>query len=291
MKHHPFGKRATRIAKAGAFLLVLYTFPATSQVTTAPVAAPAPPPVATYADMATLVEASTIVARAEIRNQTLVEPARAPGLAAGKGRLYVQARTESLLVGRAAVGESLAFLADLPLDAKGKPPKLKKQKMLIFAVPVAGRAGQLQLVRPDAMLPADPALEEQVRALATRFASPDAPPKVTGVREVMSVRGNLAGESETQLFLDTANGAPVSLSVVRRPGMEPDWGVSWTEIVDQAADAPRGGTLEWYRLACALPRQLPQKAFLQADSASRYQAEADYGFILQSLGPCARLRT
>lgn len=253
--------------------------------------APSAPLVATYADLATLVEASTIIARVEIRGQAPVEAARAPGLGAGKIRLYLQGRTENLLVGRAAVGESLNFLVDVPLDAKGKAPKLKKQRMLAFAVPVAGRAGQLQLVRPDALLPADPALEAQVRALATRFASPGAPPKVTGVREVMSVRGNLAGESETQVFLDTANNAPVSLSVVRRPGMEPDWGVSWTEIVDQAAEAPRGGTLEWYRLACSLPRQLPQQAFLQSDSASRYQAEADYAFILQSLGPCARLRT
>lgn len=287
MNHHPTAKRAARGATICAAALLFCAFPATSQV-----AAPPPaPPVATFADLATLVEAASVIARAEIRGQTPVEAARAPGLGAGKVRLYVQARTESLLVGRAAVGESLTFLADLPLDAKGKPPKLKKQRKLVFAVPVAGRAGQLQLVSPDALLPADPALEAQVRALATRFASPDAPPRVTGVREVMSVRGNLAGESETQLFLDTANGAPVSLSVVRRPGMEPDWGVSWTEIVDQAADAPQVDTLEWYRLACALPRQLPQPAFLQSDSASRYQAQVDYAFILQSLGPCTRLRT
>lgn len=291
MNHQPIHPGFKRAAAACAAAMIFCAFPATSQTQQAPVPAPSAPPLATYADLATLVEASSIIARAEIRGQTAVEAARAPGLAAGKVRLYVQARTESLLVGRSAVGESLNFLADLPLDAKGKAPKLKKQRMLVFAVPVPARAGQLQLVRADAMLPASPALEEQVRALATRFASPDAPPRVTGVREVMSVRGNLAGESETQLFLDTANNAPVSLSVVRRPGMEPDWGVSWTEIVDQSAAAPRGGTLEWYRLACALPRQLPEQAFLQADSASRYQAEADYAFILQSLGPCARLRT
>ena len=84
----------------------------------------------------------------------------------------------------------------------------------------------------------------------------------------MSVAGNLAGESETQLFLNTANGTPVSLTVVRRPGMAPTWGVSWTEIVDQAARPPEEGTAG-YRLACFLPRELPDKAFLQRDSASR----------------------
>ncbi|MEO0062579.1 MAG: hypothetical protein RLZZ08_1139 [Pseudomonadota bacterium] len=282
-----------RAATGLATALLLCAFPVGAQAPAAPAAAPVSTPVAapvaSYADVVSMVELSSIVARVEIRKQVTVEPARAQGLASGKIRLYVQARTESLLAGRAAVGESLNFVVDLPLDAKGKAPKLKKQRFLVFAVPVKAHPGQLQLVRPDAMLVPDAALEQQVRTVATQLASPDAPPKVTGVREAMSVRGNLAGESETQLFLDTANGAPVSLSVVRRPGMEPEWGVSWTEIVDQSADAPRGGTLEWYRLACALPKALPATAYLQTDSASRYQTDADYAFILQSLGPCARV--
>jgi hypothetical protein len=78
---------------------------------------------------------------------------------------------------------------------------------------------------------------------------------VTGIRDVMSVPGNLAGESETQLFLDTATGDPVSLSVVRRPGMQPTWGVSWSEIVDQSARPPAPQTVAWYR-----PRLLPARA-------------------------------
>jgi hypothetical protein len=120
------------------------------------------------------------------------------------------------------------------------------------------------------------------------FAAPDARPGVTGVRDVMSVPGNLAGESETQMFLDTATGEPVSLTVVRRPGMEPQWGVSWSEIVDQAARPPAPATVEWYRLACFLPRRLPADAFLQQDQASRRRAEADYAYILQQLGDCPR---
>ena len=106
----------------------------------------------------------------------------------------------------------------------------------------------------------------------------------------MSVPGNLAGESETQLFLDTASGEPVSLSVVRRPGMEPEWGVSWSEIVDQSARPPEPQTVAWYRLACSLPAQLPAGAFLQQDQASRRRAEADYEFIIAQLGGCPRTR-
>jgi hypothetical protein len=122
------------------------------------------------------------------------------------------------------------------------------------------------------------------------LAAADAPPAVTGIRDVMSVPGNLAGESETQLFLDTATGQPVSLSVIRRPGMDPTWGVSWSEIVDQSARPPEPRTVAWYRLACFLPARLPADAFLQQDAASRRQADADYRFIVEQLGTCQRSR-
>lgn len=278
------------LAVACAVALLFGGFPGAATAQKAPQPAVAAPPVATYADIAALLERASLVARAEIRSQVALDPARQVGVAPGKVRMYLQARTESLLVGRTAVGESLTFLADVPLDAKGKPPKLKKQRFVLFAVPVPGRPGELQLVSPDAMLPAGPELEAQVRTVGTQFASPEAPPRITKVRDVMSVRGNLAGESETQLFLETATGAPVSLTVVRRPAMQPEWGVSWSEIVDQSAAPPQRDTLEWYRLACALPQRLPADAFLQAESAARFQAQADYDFVLQQLGPCERLR-
>lgn len=252
----------------------------------APVAAPP----ATYADLADLVEAAALVALVEVRDQAQVEPERAPGLAPGHARLYVEARTLALLGGRSALGESLEYLVDVPLDAKGKAPKLRKQRFLIYADPVAGRAGALQLVDPSAQLPATPENEQLSRTVIAALAAADAPPAVTGIRDVMSVPGNLAGESETQLFLDTATGQPVSLSVVRRPGMDPTWGVSWSEIVDQSARPPEPQTVAWYRLACFLPAQLPAEAFLQQDSASRRRAEADYRFIVEQLGTCARTR-
>jgi hypothetical protein len=80
----------------------------------------------------------------------------------------------------------------------------------------------------------------------------------------------------------------VSLSVIRRPGMAPEWGVSWSEIVDQAAAAPERETIGWYRLACSLPTELPDDAFLQDDAAAQARAREDYAFILQDLGPCDR---
>jgi hypothetical protein len=251
---------------------------------------PAAAPAVTFADVADLAEASAVVALVEVRDQAIVEPERAPGLAPGHARLYVEARTEALLAGRAALGESLVYLADVPLDAKGKAPRLRKQRFVVFAVPVTGRPGSLQLVDPMAQLPATPATEQLARTVIAALAAPDAPPAITGIRDVMSVPGNLAGESETQLFLDTRSGQPVSLSVVRRPGMEPTWGVSWSEIVDQSARPPEPQSVAWYRLACSLPARLPAQAFLQQDPGSRRRAEADYALIVEQLGGCPRTR-
>lgn len=264
---------------------------ALAQRAAAPVAAQPAPPLATYADFAALTEQAAVVAVIEVRDQAVVEPARAPGLAPGHARLFVEARTQALLAGGAALGESLVYLADVPLNAKGKAPKLRKQRFIVFADPVPGRPGTLALVSTAAQVPATPETEQLARTVIAALAAPDSPPALTGVRDVMSVAGNLAGESETQLFLETATGTPVSLTVIRRPGMEPQWGVSWSEIVDQSARPPAPETVEWYRLACFLPPQLPRDAFLQDDRAARTRAEGDYGFILEQLGGCPRIRT
>ena len=270
---------------------------ALSALAAAPPPAPAPPPAlalgpptVTYADVASLVEASAVVAAVEVRQQALVEPARAPGLAPGHARLYLEARTLNLLWGRAGLGQEVAFLADVPLLANGKPPRLAKQTLLVFADSVPARPGTLQLVAPDAFVSASAANEQLVRTIVAQFAAPGAPPRIKGVRDVMSVAGNLAGESETQLFVDTVSGAPVSLTVVRRPGQAPQWGVSWSEIVDQSARPPAPASVGWYRLACSLPRELPAGAYLQAEAAAHARAEADYRLVIAQLGECARTR-
>jgi hypothetical protein len=285
----PISALPRALAVTLAFTTVFSTAYGQEPAARASVAAPAP--IATYADMAELAEKASVVVVVEVRKQSVVQPERAQGLAAGHARLYVEARTVALLAASSPLGESVNYLVDVPLDAKGKPPKLRKQRFLVFADPVPNRPGSLQLVGPGAQVPATAETEQLARTVIAAFAAPDLPPKITGVRDVMSVAGNLVGESETQMFLDTASGQPVSLSVIRRPGMEPQWGVSWSEIVDQSARAPAPQTVEWYRLACSLPAQLPAEAYLQDDRTARARAEADYRFILQQLGPCERLRT
>lgn len=244
----------------------------------------------TYADLVKLADDTPLVIRAQIRRQATLEPERAPGLAAGHARLYVEARTTALLSGTVPVGEELRYLVDVPLDAKGKVPGLRKQEVLLFARPVPGNPGQIQLVDSRAQLAYSPELEARLRPVLADLLAPDAPPAVTGIRDALAVEGTLTGESETQLFLDTADDGPVSVTIVRRPGQAPRWGVSWTEIVDQAARPPRPGTIGWYRLACSLPGELPGAANLSRDSRARALAERDYAFVIEQLGACERTR-
>ena len=245
----------------------------------------------TYADLVDLAERSGLILRAEIRRQTAVEPERSPGLEPGFVRLYIEARTLALLGGNVTIGESLAFLVDVPLDARGKPAKYKGREVLLFADPVAGRPGSIQLISNQSMRDYTPALEARVRPILTELVARDRLPVVAGVREALAVRGTLAGESETQIFLDTQSGAPVSVTVLRRPGQPPVWGVSWGEIIDSSARAPAPKTLAWYRLACALPGRLPRSANLAREPQARRLAEIDYEFVATQLGACERVIT
>ncbi len=243
-----------------------------------------------YADIVDLADGAPLVLRAQIRRQATVEPERSPGLLPGFVRLYVEARTSALIAGNVPVGESLRYLVDVPLDERGRAPKLKKQEVILFARPVPDRPDQIQLVDPRAQFSYSEAFEARLRPVLSALLSPDAPPRVTGIRDALAVEGTLAGESETQLFLDTENDGPVSVTIVRRPGQAPRWGVSWTEIVDQSARAPQRDTLEWYRLACSLPDTLPGNANLSRDPRSRALASVDYTLVREALGPCPRTR-
>lgn len=246
---------------------------------------------ATWADLADLSDAAQLVVRAKVKKQAVLPPERAPDVAPGHVRLYVEAATLALISGNVPLGESLRYLVDVPLDARGKVPKLKNSEVVLFARAVPQRPGEIQLVTRDGQLAYSAALEAQLRPILAALAAPSAPPRVTGLRDALSVEGNLTGESETQMFLSTASGAPVAISVVRRPGLPPAWGVSYSEIIDQAVRAPQPQTLGWYRLACFLPAQLPGTANLSREPADRARADADYRFVMEQLGPCPRLRT
>lgn len=246
---------------------------------------------ATYVDLVTLAQRSDLVVRVEIRRQTVVKPERAPGLLPGHVRLYIEANTLALIAGASALSESVVYLVDVPLTEEGKPPKLKKRQMLLFANS-AGRgprgATQLQLAGPTAQLAYSSALEQRLRPILISLVAPDQPPIITGIRDALAVPGTLTGESETQIFLETADTSPVSVTVLRRPGQPPAWGVSWGEIIDSSARAPQRETMRWYRMACFLPDALPSAVNLARDPEARRLAEGDYAYVMDALGPCSR---
>ena len=248
------------------------------------------PVAVTYADLADLSDGAPLVIKAQLRKLTALDPAQVRQVRPGWGRFYVEARTEVLIAGAVPIGEALRYLVDLPLDAKGKPLKLKKRSVLLFARSVAGRPGELQLVAPDAQLIWDAALDQRLRGLLTELLEPGAPQKVTGVREAIHVPGNLAGEGETQVFLTTANGEPAAITANRRPGQPLRWSVSFSELVGAASAAPQRDTLAWYRLACFLPNTLPAGANISETTASRINAAADYRAVVGELGSCPRSR-
>ena len=210
---------------------------------------------------------------------------------AGFSRFYIEADVLSLIRGPESFPARVAYLADLPLAPNGKPSKpAKKSEYLIIGDTVGGRPGEIRLAAPDAQLAYSPERAQLIRNVLKEAAAPEAPPRITGIGRAFHVPGSLPGESETQIFLQTAGGEPVSLNVLRRPGETPRWAVALGDIVDDAAAPPEPNTLLWYRLACFLPRNMPAQSLASASSQEARAIQADYRLVLERLGPCTRSR-
>jgi hypothetical protein len=240
-----------------------------------------------YATLAKQVTAAPLILDARIRKAERLRPEESPGLAPGMVRFLIEADVSALIRGTQAMAPRISYTADLPLGAKGKPPKLGKQRVLLFARPVAARPGVVQLTGLQSQMNWLPELDARIRAIARDALASNAPPAITGVGNAFHVPGTLPGEGETQVFLQTAGGAPVSLQILRRPGETTRWSVSLGDIVDDSAGAPARDTFLWYRLACGLPRSLPPEAVESDDAQNAARAREDYQYVLRSLGPCA----
>jgi hypothetical protein len=266
-----------------AALLAAAAAPAESQAPSAP----AP----TYADLADLALAAPVAAQVRVADAVAVKPERAPGLRPGLARFYVEADLVSLIRAPQSLPARLTYLVDLPRDSKGKAARPRKgSEFLVLAAPVAGRPGELRLIAPDAQIPATAERAATLRSIVREASSASPPPRIAGIGRAFHVPGAIRGESETQIFLQTAGGTPVSLTVLRRPGQTAQWAVALSEIVDEAAAPPAPGTLLWYRLACGLPRALPRQSLAEADAEGAAAIESDYRLVLERLGPCARTR-
>ncbi|MEI6486903.1 MAG: hypothetical protein WCO11_11630 [Sphingomonadales bacterium] len=247
-------------------------------------AQPAPPAadrLAGYADTAELALAAPVIVRATVTRAARLSGKAAPDVAGGRARLLITAALSNVLVAPAAMGATLQWLWDAPLDSRGRPPAVKGQDVLAFLTPPDGD-GNARLVSRRGHQPYDPALADTVRAVVAEQRSGQVP-VIRGVSNGFRADGTVPGESESQFFLTTADGKPATLVVQNRPGEVRRVLVARGDIIDESAERVKPNTLLWYRLACFLPAQLPA-AVSNGDAA----LAKDWRDALASLGPCGK---
>ncbi len=252
--------------------------------------APAPVPATLYADLADLATTAPITAQLRIRKAIKITGVAAAGVLLTHQRYLIEADVTALIRSNGALPPRVKYLFDAPRDSAGKLPKLVNSDVLAFAGVVANRPTELQLIAPDAQITATPADVARVRAILAEDSRTDAPPRVTGVGNAFHVAGTLEGEGETQIFLATADGRPISFSVIRSPGIVPSWSISSGELVDSQAANPTRDTLLWYRLACFLPRMLPRGSVEGLSAEDAQIVAVDYRTVVSGLGTCPRAR-
>ena len=241
-----------------------------------------------YADLADLVLSAHVVTGVTVVKAERLKGDLAPGLSPQNARFLVQADTGMLLRGADGLPGSISYIVDMPLDANGKAPKIKKARFILFADRVPQRPLELRLTSPYSQLDWTQSAESVLRTLLTEATAPNAPPFVTGIGNAFYVAGAIPGESESQVFLTTPDNRPISLSILRRPGEQPTWSVALGDMVDDSARAPARDSLLWYRLACFLPQRLPGRSIAALAASDADAVRKDYQFVLAQLGPCGR---
>lgn len=269
-RDHPMFKAA------GAALLVAAL--ASSNAAGAPAPPLKLPGVDSYADLAVLTLDAPVIVRARVIKSIALLGRNAVAVKAGSVRLHVDAALTAAILAPGSVPAAIDYLVDVPASARGKPPVLKGADVLLF-LRVDG--SQFQLSNARGQLGWTAASEANIRKIVTESRSGTVP-AITGIGNAFRVPGNVPGEAESQFFLNTADGKPVSLVVLTRPGEAQRLSLALGDVIDDAAEGIPHDTLRWYRLACFLPAKLPETVEADADLS------ADYAFVLKSLGPCGR---
>ena len=272
----------TLALKTTAICLFLAANSASGQTTMAPVAP-------SYADIVDLAVDTPLAMRATIRKVIKLPKPIAAEAGVGRQRVLIQAVVTALIRGEQGIGREVSYLYDTAVDARGKLPKLAKREVLLLARPTS-TAGQIQLIARDGQIDWTPTTESMLRSVVAEVLGSSPPPRITGIGQAFHVAGTIAGESETQIFLKTASGDPVSLSIIRRPGQAPSWAAALGEIVDESAAKPTRPSLLWYSMACYLPQTLPEASLTALNPVASRAALDDYRVVLDGLGPCGRTR-
>lgn len=243
-----------------------------------------PSPEPNFVDLADLTIAAPVIVQATVARSERLSDRDSPGLAKGHTRILITAAIDAAIVAPGAIPAELTWLWDAPLDSKGKPPKPKEMPVMAW-INAPTPDGKARLIAPNALQAWTPALDAQVRAIATEARS-GAAPTITGVTNGFRADGTVAGESESQFFLATSDGRGATLVVTNRPGSPRRVALSRGDVIDESAAGVRSGTLLWYRLACTLPATLPVKA-----GGDDRALAADWAAAMSSLGPCQRSKS
>lgn len=265
-----------RLLAALGVATLISVVPAHAQTSAAP----------SYPDLVELSKRAGMVIKARVQTVSRLDPAQVRNPTALHDRFYAEAQTEALIYGRQGIGASLRYLVDLPPDR----PELSGRDVLLFAWRVPDETGDIKLVDPTAQVLWSPVQEARVRSILTELVVPGAPSPVTRVRELMFVPGNLAGQGQTQIFLDTKGGGSAAITVRHQPGSAPSWGVSFSQVAAGTKAPPPQDSLAWYSLACFLPAYPPAASNVSRSSAKQEQALNDYRMVVSSLGTCNRTR-
>jgi hypothetical protein len=241
-----------------------------------------------YADIADLALASSVTAHVKIKSAKKVPARLSAGVRPGATRYLVVADVIALLRAHEPLPPRIQYIIDLSPDSLGRTPQISKTEAFVFAH--QDRPGAIRLVAPDAQIPWSPEAASVIRSILTEANGPAAPPKVIGVASAFHTAGALPGEGETQIFLESEDARPISLTVIRAPGAASRWYVSLGEVVDQAAAMPKRNTVLWYRLACSLPATIPAITYESLNAEAAKNVQDDYLLIMAGLGTCPRTR-
>ncbi len=279
----------TKLLKIGASALFLAVTSPAIAATTTPVTYAVPADTTSYADVADLVVIAPLIIDAKIRSVKKVPAEQAIGVPVNMQRFLVEADVQGLIRGTGGITPQVRFVLDLAKDSRGKLPSVNKQRLFLMAN-YTNTPGNIKLVRPDALIQWSAGNDILLRSITKEAVRIDAPVQVTGIGNAFHNPGTLLGDGETQIFLKTANNQPMAITVLSQQAVGKSWSVSTSELIDETSSAPKKDSLLWYRLACGLPKSIPDIAFETNATESRSAARADYVFVIKSLGPCDRQR-
>ncbi len=208
------------------------------------------------------------------------------GVPANRKRILIIAELQSLIRAQKGLNSEIKFLFDAPLDSRGKMPKLKKQRFLVFGSNVNNRPDFIKLTHTASMLPYSQDDNNVLRNIIRSIIASDAPQKIVSISSAFHSPGTIIGEGETQIFLNTEFGQPIAISVVSKRGESQRWSVSTSEVIDINASEPTRNSLLGHRLACGLPNSLSNENIEASNAQDRRKAAADYDYVRKALGNC-----